>query len=96
MLGQEGAQSPEIPGRHAVGPDCVRKHALVVSDGVMPILDGYQFCRILKDDPSTRHIPVILLTGQAVGLSRVGEGSTFQVWFPLVGPASSAATAEMG
>ena len=56
----------------------------------MPILDGYQFCRILKDDPSTRHIPVILLTGQAVGLSRVGEGSTFQVWFPLVGPAPTA------
>ena len=43
---------------------------IVVSDGVMPILDGYQLCRILKDDPSTRQIPVILLTGQAGGLSR--------------------------
>ena len=40
---------------------------VVVSDGVMPILDGYQFCRILKNDSSTRLIPVILLTGQAVG-----------------------------
>lgn len=43
---------------------------LVVSDGVMPVLDGYQLCRLVKDDPGTRHIPVILLTGQAVGLSR--------------------------
>jgi signal transduction histidine kinase/ActR/RegA family two-component response regulator len=43
---------------------------VVVSDGVMPILDGYQFCRLLKDAPATRQIPVILLTGQAGGLSR--------------------------
>ena len=43
---------------------------VVVSDGVMPILDGYQLCRLLKEDPSTRHIPVILLTGRASGLSR--------------------------
>jgi signal transduction histidine kinase/FixJ family two-component response regulator len=43
---------------------------LVVSDGSMPILDGYQLCRLLKDEPATRSIPVILLTGQAEGLSR--------------------------
>ena len=43
---------------------------VVVLDGVMPILDGYQLCRLLKDDPATRHLPVILLTGQAEGLSR--------------------------
>jgi|GEM_PF-1595318 len=43
---------------------------VVVLDGVMPILDGYQVCRLVKDDPSTRHLPVILLTGQAEGLSR--------------------------
>jgi signal transduction histidine kinase/DNA-binding NarL/FixJ family response regulator len=43
---------------------------VVVLDGVMPTLDGYQLCRLLKDDPSTRHMPVILLTGQAGGLSR--------------------------
>ncbi len=42
----------------------------VVSDGLMPILDGYQLCRLVKDEPSTRHIPVVLLTGQAEGLSR--------------------------
>ncbi len=42
----------------------------VVVDGVMPILDGYQLCRLLKDDPATQHLPVILLTGQAEGLSR--------------------------
>lgn len=35
---------------------------LVVSDVVMPRLNGYQFCRLLRDDQETARIPVILLT----------------------------------
>lgn len=42
---------------------------LVISDCVMPLLDGYQFCRLLKDDHNTRHIPVLLLTSQGNPLS---------------------------
>jgi len=34
----------------------------IVSDVMMPELSGYQFCRIVKNDPRTRGIPVILLT----------------------------------
>lgn len=44
--------------------------AVVVSDCQMPILDGYQLCRLLKDDLATRHVPVVLLTAQGGGLSR--------------------------
>jgi len=36
---------------------------LVVSDCMMPILDGYQLCRLIKDDPAFAGIPVLLLTG---------------------------------
>lgn len=43
---------------------------VVVSDCVMPLLDGYQFCRLVKDDRATRHLPVLLLTAQATGLAR--------------------------
>ena len=43
---------------------------VVVSDCVMPLLDGYQFCRLLKDDRATRHLPVLLLTAQGTGLAR--------------------------
>ena len=35
---------------------------VVVSDIVMPVIDGYQLCRMLKNDEETKKIPVILLT----------------------------------
>ena len=35
---------------------------LIVSDVVMPRLNGYQVCRLLKDDRQTSCIPVVLLT----------------------------------
>lgn len=36
---------------------------LILSDISMPKLDGYQFCKIVKSNKETKHIPVVMLSG---------------------------------
>ena len=38
---------------------------IILLDLAMPKLDGFEVCRRLKEDPGTRHIPVIVVTGLA-------------------------------
>jgi len=45
---------------------CARhKPDLVLLDVNLPDGNGIDFCRTLKSDPASRHIPVLLLTGEA-------------------------------
>jgi len=43
---------------------------LVVTDLIMKGLSGVQLCRILRSDPATAHVPVVLLTGSGDKRSR--------------------------
>lgn len=44
--------------------ECVRhkKPDLVITDIIMPEMDGFALCKALKSDPHLKHIPVMLLT----------------------------------
>lgn len=44
---------------HHVGQD---RPDLILLDVMMPIMDGFEVCTRLKDDPDTRLIPVVLMT----------------------------------
>jgi two-component system, OmpR family, alkaline phosphatase synthesis response regulator PhoP len=64
-LGMEGYEViTALDGEQAVERAQAEKPDLIVLDIMMPKLDGYETCKILKGDPATRDIPVILLSAK--------------------------------
>ncbi|MGK2858633.1 MAG: response regulator [Thermoanaerobaculia bacterium] len=51
-----------VDGEDALAAAGARDIEVVISDVVMPRMDGFAFCKALRDDPALRHLPVILLT----------------------------------
>lgn len=74
LLGQDFTVLTAADGQEGLamareyGPD------LIISDVMMPHMDGYAFCRAVKDDVQCCHIPFILLTAKT--LPKAGAGHT--------------------
>jgi signal transduction histidine kinase len=59
--GQEGLEVAELGH-----PD------LIISDVMMPRVDGQEFCRRIKANPATAHIPFVMLTAKAELAMKIG------------------------
>ncbi|MDY7012462.1 MAG: diguanylate cyclase [Cyanobacteriota bacterium] len=58
-------------GGRALGSIHSQKPDLILLDIKMPDMDGYQVCRILKSDESTRNIPIIFVSALGETLDKV-------------------------
>ncbi|MDO1514461.1 two-component regulator propeller domain-containing protein [Maribacter confluentis] len=44
---------------------------IIITDIIMPEMDGFEFCKKIKDDLKTSHIPVLMLTAKAMSSEKV-------------------------
>ena len=44
---------------------------LILLDIMMPGLDGFEICRMIKENPKTSHIPVVIVTAKNEDISRL-------------------------
>ena len=64
-LGMEGYEVlTALDGEQALEKARAEKPDLIVLDIMMPKLDGYETCKILKAEPETKDIPIILLSAK--------------------------------
>jgi putative two-component system response regulator len=64
MLATRGYQASVVSSATAA-EEQIRRAApdLILLDVIMPVKTGYELCRELKDDPDTRLIPIVMITG---------------------------------
>ena len=71
-LEKEGFQV-ELAGRGDLGLEAVRRESpdLILLDLMLPGLDGLEMTRLLKRDPATAHLPIVMLTARSEEVDRI-------------------------
>ena len=64
LLGTRGYEVVAVPDAAQAEREIQRELPdLILSDVIMPGKSGYELCREVKDNPATRLIPFVLITG---------------------------------
>ena len=63
ITAKNGAEAIELLKSHHID--------LVISDIMMPKMDGYELCKFIKNNPNYAHIPLILLTSKSTIESKI-------------------------
>lgn len=63
LTASDGTEALEVLDKHFVN--------LVISDVMMPVMDGFELCKTIKADLNYSHIPVILLTAKTDMQSKI-------------------------
>jgi CheY-like chemotaxis protein len=84
--GYEVAEAAD--GRHALSLARERPPEIVLTDLLMPHIDGLDFCRALRSHPVTRDVPVVFVTArnadaqQRAEMARLGNGFIMKPFEP--------------
>ena len=70
ILSQDYIVIAASDGEEAIALARRQKPDLILMDIMMPKMDGYAACSVLKADPATKAIPVVMLTGVGHGLNK--------------------------
>jgi DNA-binding response OmpR family regulator len=66
LLGLEGLTVVEaVDGRDAMTQALMNPPALVMTELVLPLVDGYSLCQVLRADAATRAVPIVMITADA-------------------------------
>ena len=74
-------------GEEAVDRIKSEKPDLVVLDSMMPVIPGHEVLRIIKSDPETKHIPIVMLTarkGEADVVAAIRSGAADYLTKPFI------------
>lgn len=70
---RQAGHEPEVAENGARGLVIARttNPDLIILDNMLPGLNGMEVCRSLREDPATRHVPIIMLTARAAEVDRI-------------------------